>query len=108
MATEDTALFEINSSKRFSGIGSDTDSNFGFKIPDGVIRRVPKKVKVYSAVIPFAWSLINSGNNKFTFNEGGSDFVVQLNEQNYSASSMAAAIKGQMDAQGSNIYSVTE
>lgn len=107
MAQEDTALVLVNSSKRLSGIGSDTDANFGFTIPDGVIRRVPKRVKVYSAVIPFAWSLINTDNNKFTFNEGSSDFLIELDTQNYSASSMASAIKGQMDALGSNVYSVT-
>lgn len=107
MATEDTVLLEVNSSKRLSSIGSDTDANFGFTIRDGVIRRIPKRVKVYSATIPYAWSLINGENNKFTFSEGASDFVVSLDLQNYSASSMAANIKGQMDALGSYVYSVT-
>ena len=107
MATEDTVLVEVNSSLRLSGIGSDTDSNFGFTIPDSVVIRVPKRVKVYSAVIPFAWSLINTQNNKFSFTEGTSDYVVELDSQNYSASSLAAEIKGQMDALGSFIYSVT-
>jgi hypothetical protein len=107
MATEDTVLVEVNSSLRLSGIGSDTDANFGFTIPDGVIRRVPKRVKVYSAVIPFAWSLINSGNNKFSFTEGSSDFVITLDQQNYSAASLASSIKGQMDALGTYVYSVT-
>lgn len=106
MATEDTALVEINSALRASGLGSDTDANFGFIIPDGVIRRVPKKVKVFSAVIPFAWSIINGGNNKLILNDPASDILIEIDSQNYSATSLANELKSLFDANGSLTYTV--
>lgn len=92
MATEDTILIQINSSLRNPLIGSDTDANFGFSVPDGVIRRIPKRIKVFSAAIPFAWNSILSSNNKFSMNDGITTYNIVVPSQNYSATTLAAQI----------------
>ncbi len=101
MATGNYILLEINSALRNHAIGSDTDANFGFLIPRGIIQKVPKRAKVFSAVIPYAWNIILGTNNKFSFNDGVDQYNVVIPSQNYSATTLAAQITLQMNSFGS-------
>ena len=97
------ALFHINSKYRDSG----DINNFTYLFNT---TQCLHSVKLLEVQIPLSWYVINESNNVFTFTEDSSPLTfrqVILTNGNYDSTSICTEIKSQMEAVGSQLYTVT-
>lgn len=99
-----SSLLAIDSRNRING---GTSGNFIVNLPIGFSN--VKGIKLQSAEIPFTWYEVNSSNNVFEFDEGGTPVSGTIPPGNYTPSSFATTLQTNMNtlSPGPQVYTVT-
>lgn len=104
MCGEQKSLLIINSKER-DGTLFASSSEFSYSPKHGIKYNT---IRIKYVMIPLAYYNINSNNNTFIFNEGGSDLTATITPGTYSKSEFITELKTKLDSSGSQTYSVVD
>ena len=94
----------INSNKRDVG---GTDESFTVSKVSTMFERIPRRVKLLKAKIPFTWDNITTSNNKFSIIESGPTTIpITIATGHYTGATLADAVQAAMNLVGGQTYTV--